>query len=87
MGYQTNQFVCARIRSGALCLVVALAITVAIAFLQQRASLLISLDNLLLRLLCLERLQLDVVVVCHTQEGDPIAEKVDRGDRVPDHGP
>jgi hypothetical protein len=71
----------------ALCLVIALAITVPIALLQQRASLLISLADLLLRLLRLERLQLDVVVVCHPQEGDPVAEQVDRRDRVPDHGP
>uniref|UniRef100_A0A8R7RED3 Uncharacterized protein n=1 Tax=Triticum urartu TaxID=4572 RepID=A0A8R7RED3_TRIUA len=87
MDFRTNQCGHARIRSGALCLVLALAITVAIALLQQGASLLIGLRGLLLRLLCLERLQLDMVVVANTQEGDAVAEEVDGGDRVPDHGP
>jgi hypothetical protein len=60
---------------------------VRVALLQQRPGLLVGLRRLLLRLLGLERLQLDVVVVSHPEEGDPVAEEVDGGDGVADDGP
>jgi hypothetical protein len=62
---RTNQYGEARIRSGPLGLIVALAITVSIALLQERPGLLISLCGFLLGLLSLERLQLDMIVVAH----------------------
>jgi hypothetical protein len=73
--------------SHSLGLVVSLAVAVRVALLQQRPGLLVGLRRLLLRLLGLERLQLDVVVVSHPEEGDPVAEEVDGGDGVADDGP